>query len=164
MSTLRIIKKNIALDPQFLDNNYKTYLLKKLKDIIKNECNKEYGYYLDLKRIVCIKDNSITSNSEIIFTIEFEVETLLPVKDKEFEGTICMIFVSGVFVNIKNKLKVLLPITELKNYTYCNLTNTFISNDENSRYKILKKNENIRIKILDLKYSKKQFSCFGKIN
>ena len=67
MSTLRIINKKITLDPQYLDSNYKTYLLQKLKDNIKNECNKEYGYYLDLKRIVSIKDNNITSNSEIIF-------------------------------------------------------------------------------------------------
>jgi DNA-directed RNA polymerase subunit E'/Rpb7 len=163
MTTLRIINKKITLDPQYLDSNYKTYLLQKLKDNIKNECNKEYGYYLDLKRIVSIKDNNITSNSEIIFNVEFEVETLLPIKDKEFEGTICMIFISGVFVNIKNKLKVLLPITELKNYTYCSSTNTFISNNEKNKYKSLKKDDVITVKILDLKYSKKQFSCFGKI-
>ena len=163
MSTLHLIKKRICLDPEFLDNNYKSFLYKKIKDNIQNECDKQYGYFLDLKRIVKIEDNNITSNSQIIFNVEFEVETLLPIKDKDFEGTICMIFVSGVFVNVKNKLKILLPVSELLGYEYDHVTNTFLSKDKKTKYKNLKKDDVINVKILDLKYSKKQFSCFGKI-
>lgn len=163
MSTINLIKKRICLEPEYLDSNYKTYLFKKIKDNIQNECNREYGYFINLKKIVKIEDNSITSNSEIIFNVEFEVETLLPEKDKEFECIICMIFVSGIFVNVKNKLKILLPISELSNYSYDHASNSFLSKDKNSKYNSLKKDDVINVKILDLKYSKKQFSCFGKI-
>lgn len=163
MSTLNLIKKRICLEPEYLDHNYKAYLFKKIKDNIQNECDKEHGYYIDLKRIIKIDDNIITSNSQIIFNVEFEAETLLPEKDKEIEGAICMIFPSGVFINVKNKLKILLPISELSSYAYDQKSNSFISKDIKSRYKSLNKDDNIIIKILDLKYSKKQFSCFGKI-
>ena len=150
MTSLQIIKRRVCLEPEFLDKNYKTYLFQKIKDTAKNECSKDYGYFLD-----------ITSNSEIVFTVEFEVETLLPIKGKEFEGTICMIFNSGIFVNIKNKLKVLIPITELSNYTYDSSKNIFVLKDKEED--ILKKDSIINICILDIRYSKKQFSCFGKI-
>ena len=72
-----------------------------------------------------------------------------------------MIFNSGIFVNIKNKLKVLIPLTELTNYIYDSSKNIFIMKDDDKN--ILKKDININICILDMKYSKKQFSCFGKI-
>lgn len=163
MSTLNLVKKRICLEPEYLDSNYKTYIFKKIKDNIENECDKEHGYFIDLKKIVKIEDNNITSNSQIIFNVEFEVETLLPEKDKEFEGTICMVFGSGVFVNVKNKLKILLPISELSGYVYEQATNSFISKDKKTKYNSLKKDDVIMVKILDLKYSKKQFSCFGKI-
>ena len=160
MTSLQIIKRRVCLEPEFLDKNYKTYLFQKIKDTAKNECSKDYGYFLDIKRILKIVDNDITSNSEIVFTVEFEVETLLPIKGKEFEGTICMIFNSGIFVNIKNKLKVLIPITELSNYTYDSSKNIFVLKDKEED--ILKKDSIINICILDIRYSKKQFSCFGK--
>jgi DNA-directed RNA polymerase subunit E'/Rpb7 len=161
MSSLQIIRKRVCIEPEFLTKNYKDFLFKKIKETTNNECSKEHGYFLDVKRIVKIIDNNITSNSEIVFIVEFEVETLLPIKDKEFEGTICMIFNSGIFVNIKNKLKVLIPLSELTNYTYDSSKNVFIMKDDCEN--ILKKDINIKITILDLRYSKKQFSCFGKI-
>ena len=158
MSSIQTIKRRFCIDPQFLDKNYKISLFKKIKETTTDECNKEYGYFLDVKRILKITDNNISSNSEIVFIVEFEVETLLPEKGKEFEGTVCMIFNSGVFVNIKNKLKVLIPISQLTNYSYNNTENIFVSEN-----KTIKKDDIINICILDIKYSKKQFSCFGKI-
>ena len=161
MSSLQNIHRRVCIEPEFLVKNYKEHLFKKIKETSENECSKEYGYFLDVKRIIKILDNNITSNSEIVFTVEFEVETLLPIKGKEFEGVICMIFNSGIFVNIKNKLKVLIPLTELTNYIYDSSKNIFIMKDDDKN--ILKKDININICILDMKYSKKQFSCFGKI-
>ena len=158
MTSLKIIKKRICSEPEFLDNNYKSYLFDKIKNLNKEECSREHGYFLEIKRIINIVDNNISSNSEIVFIVEFEAETLLPEKGKEFEGVICMIFNGGVFVIVKNKLKVLIPVSELNNYTYNSTDNTFIFKD-----KILKKGDDIKISILDMKYSKKQFSCFGKI-
>lgn len=161
MSSLQNIRRRVCIEPEFLVKNYKEYIFKKIKETTDNECSKEHGYFLDVKRITKILDNNITSNSEIVFTVEFEVETLLPIKGKEFEGTICMIFNSGIFVNIKNKLKVLIPLTELTNYIYDSSKNIFVLKDDNEN--ILKKDIDIFISILDMRYSKKQFSCFGKI-
>ena len=158
MSSIKIIRKRVCLEPELLDKNYKESLFDKIKNLNKDECSKEHGYFLEIKRIVNIVDNNISSISEIVFIVEFETETLLPEKGKKFEGVICMIFNGGVFVIVKNKLKVLIPVSELTNYTYNVADNTFYFKD-----KILKKGDTIDISILDMKYSKKQFSCFGKI-
>jgi DNA-directed RNA polymerase subunit E'/Rpb7 len=158
MSSTKIIRKRVCLEPELLDKNYEDSLYDKIKNLHKEECSKEHGYFLEIKRIVNIVDNNISSSSEIVFIVEFEAETLLPEKGKEFEGVICMIFNGGVFVIVKNKLKVLIPVSELINYSYNTTDNTFYFKD-----KILKKGDTIDISILDMKYSKKQFSCFGKI-
>ena len=69
-----------------------------------------------------------------------------------------MIFSAGIFVNIKDIFKILIPLNELKNYVYDNTENKFVKDN-----KIIKVGDIIKVIIIDTKYSKKSFSCFGKI-
>ena len=161
MSSIQTISRRFCLEPEYLDNNYKYHLFQKIKRMMENECSKEYGYFINIIKILKIKDIDITSNSEIVCNTEFQVETLLPIKGKEFTGNIGMIFNCGVFVIIKHKLKVLIPLEQLSDYTFDIINNTFVNNNDSS--KILKKDYEIKISILDIRYSKNQFSCFGKI-
>jgi DNA-directed RNA polymerase subunit E'/Rpb7 len=161
MSSIQTITRRFCLEPRYLDKNYEENLLEKIKDITNNECSREYGYFINIIKILKIKDIDITRNSEIVCNTEFQAETLFPVKGKEFTGTIGMIFNSGVFVIIKNKLKVLIPLDQLSEYTFDNINNTFVMNKDSD--KLLKKDGKIKISILDIRYSKNQFSCFGKI-
>ena len=95
-------------------------------EITKNLCNKEHGYILKINKIIKIKENNITSNGELEFLLDFEADTLYPEKDKIFEGNVCMIFSAGIFVNIKDIFKILIPLNELKNYVYDNTENKFV--------------------------------------
>ena len=56
-----IIEKKICLEPQYLYYNLNENLLKKTREVCKDECSKENGYILEVKRIVKIKDNYISN-------------------------------------------------------------------------------------------------------
>ena len=69
-----------------------------------------------------------------------------------------MIFSGGVFVNVENMMKVLIPESNLKDYKFDPVETSF-------KYKnnTIKKDDNITVCISGVKYSKKKFSCFGTI-
>ena len=82
-------------------------MFEKIKTISNNECTKENGYVLDVKKIIDIVDNYISNvNSEIIFIVNIEAEILKPEINKEFTDKVSMIFSGGIFIDIKNKMKV----------------------------------------------------------
>lgn len=161
MTSVIIIQRKICLEPEYLDKNIRSHLLNKLVSSFTNECNKEHGYVLKVNRIINIKDNYISSNCEHIFILNVEIETLKPEIDKELVGTICMIFSGGIFLNVKNKLKVLIPITTLCEYSFDQPNNYFINKSD--KEKIIKQGDELKVLISGMKYSKQNFSCFGKL-
>ena len=114
-----LIERRICVEHDKLNSDIYKYILEKVKTMTKNECTKDNGYILDVIRITKIKDNYISNvNCENIFIVEFEVENLKPEIGKQFTGKVCMIFPGGVFLNIKEKQKVLIPISTLKDYMF----------------------------------------------
>lgn len=105
-----------------------------------------------------ILDNYISGvNSSIIFIVEIDVDNLKPELGDIFSDKVCMIFSGGLFVDVKNKMKVLIPSNSLSK-----IGETFVDNKNN----IIKNNDIIKVKIIGVKYSttKKNFSCFGELN
>lgn len=160
MSSNVIIQKRICLEPEFLNSNVKKNIFERLKKSTVNECSKEYGYILDIVKLIKIKDNYVSNaTSEIVFEVMFEIETLKPEIDKVFTGDVCMIFVGGIFLNIKNKIKVLIPITSMKDYKFDQTNKVFIKKDKT----VIKQGDVLNVKITGIKYSKKNYSCFGEL-
>ena len=56
MSSLQNIRRRVCIEPEFLVKNYKEYIFKKIKETTDNECSKEHGYFLDVKRITKISN------------------------------------------------------------------------------------------------------------
>ena len=71
-----------------------------------------------------------------------------------------MIFSGGVFLNIKNKLKVLIPSNSLKEYEFNQIDNCYINKKNN---KTINVKDELYVSISGSKYSKKNFSCFGNL-
>ena len=162
MSSITNIKRRLCIKVENLNSGIKDYILEKMKLLAENDCTKEEGYIIDVKKIVTIKDNYISNaNSEVVFNIIFEVETIKPEKDKVVEGKICMIFPGGIFIIVKDKLRVLIPVSELKDYNYV-ISNNLYENKKDEKDKI-QINDNIKVQIIGSRYSNKSFSCFGKM-
>lgn len=162
MTTLRIIEKKICLDPEYLSRDYNKHLFEKVNLLAKSECSMENGYVLSVKRIVKIKDNYISNVScELIFVVLYEAEVLKPDIDSVFNDKVCMIFNGGVFLNVRDKFKVLIPTSSLEDHSFDAATKTFV-HDRNKEISIAV-GDTLKVKITGMKYQKKNFSCFGEM-
>ena len=148
---ISIIKKRVYLDPQYLDENIMNHLLKKIKELYVGECSKEYGHILSIIQILKIIDNEDT-----IFTVLIEAETLKPDVGIILEGTVCMLFKDGIFTQISEKQKMLIPNLTIKGYMYDETSQTY-SNGK----KTIKEGDKIQAVVTASQYNKKNFSCIG---
>jgi DNA-directed RNA polymerase subunit E'/Rpb7 len=158
-----VIEKKICLNSEYLSGDIKSHLLNKIRDMTLNECTKDYGYFLNVNKIDRIKDNFISSNCENVFSVLFEVDVLKPEINKVFMGKVCMIFLNGIFINIKDKLKVLIPISAITEYKFDQENKCFnlIDLKDKKKKKVIKNDDELNVIISGIKYSKKNFSCFG---
>lgn len=155
----QLITKRIVLDDQFLDKNINNHILSKLKELAINDCSKEYGYIIDVKRIKKILDNYISNvNSELIFIVLFEAETIKPQIGSIFEDEVYLALKGGIFFEIKNKFKVLIPPSSLSEYSFSQDTKEYVK----GLCKI-GKGTRCRIKITGVRYMNKNFDCFGEV-
>lgn len=149
----KIIEKRIYLEPKYLDSQIKEHILNKLKELTKNECTKDHGHILSINKII-----NITSVEDTIFNVKMEVKTFKPEENMEINGTICMLYKDGIFVNIYDKQKLLIPAGNAKNYVFDDENGYYISGD-----KKLKVGNEINIRIIASKYRNHSFSCIGTI-
>lgn len=156
-----IFTRNICLPPCSLGGNISEKLLNKaIKDYI-GHCTKDLGYILSIDSIEEITDNCVTSaNSDAVFTVKFKATVLKPEKQKIFTAKVCMVNADGLFVDVYNTMKVLVPRAFLKDFTFEKSKTDF-------HYKKGKQSISvgsiIQVKITNLQYSGNKFSCFGDI-
>lgn len=156
---LQTITQKISIQAMYLDSNIKLHLLNKIKKSMEGKCTFNDGYIIEVKRIISIGDNTIgCANSLVIFNVTYEAEVLKPEDGSILTGKVCMVFQHGIFVDIRGKMKVLVPAASISGYVYQEDKNVFIKND-----KIIENDLDVSIEIMKTKYEKKQFSCIGKL-
>jgi DNA-directed RNA polymerase subunit E'/Rpb7 len=159
MTTILNIQKRVCINPEFLDKNIKTSLFNYIKKSIKNECDKEFGYVINVIKLVKILDNYVSNNNcELIFEVKIKAEMLKPEINKVFSDKICMIFSGGIFIDICGKFKVLIPLSSLNDFKFEPSNKSF-----NLDKLCIKEGDEIKVKITGIKYSKQNFSCFGEL-
>ena len=146
------IKSRIYLPPKFLNSNIISHLMDTLEKNVVGTCNQDHGHIISVKKIV-----KIINSEDTVFTLIFEAETLKPERGKEIKGKVCMIFQDGIFMR-KGNQKMLIPASHLKDYTFDSNSNTYITNE-----KTIKEGDDIQAIVTAVKYSNKNFSCFGSL-
>ena len=154
------ITTKVFLNPEELDSNIKFCLQKKIVDIYENKCSEDYGYIIKIKNIEKIIDTNISpTNSYIFFTVKVNITCLKPDISESYESVVCVIFNKGIFTEIENKLKVLIPIDRIKNYKLNEDLTVCTTNGVD-----IKKGSILKVKIYDYKYSNGNFNCLGCIS
>ena len=146
-----IISRRIYLEPQFLDENIMSHLFSKIVQITAKECTKDHGHILSVNRLV-----KVVNNEDTIFTVQFEAETLKPTVGDKLSGNVCMLYKDGIFVQVSEKQKMLIPSLSIKGYVYDETTHTY----SNGKKKI-KEGDKIHAIVTASQYSKQNFSCIG---
>jgi DNA-directed RNA polymerase subunit E'/Rpb7 len=141
------ISRQISIKPIELNENIKHTIIEKLKDTIeKDDCSYENGYILSINKILSYTSNYISNATNmVVFTVVFDAVTLNPNIGSIYEGKVISIHSSGFFVEIKNKIKVLIVIVN------------------NNTESIPTKDSIVKIEITDIRYQNKKISCIGKL-
>ncbi len=150
-----IITSDIELKPDKLDYNIKDHIAQELQNKVGN-CNKKYGYILEIIDILSIVNKSISNtSSNIVFSVKYKAKNLKPEINNVISCKVFMIFPQGIFSGI-NDMKILIPDNELSHYTFNHKENTFYNSE-----KTINKDDTIDIVIKSVKYMKKKYSCIG---
>lgn len=159
--TTTLIKRRICLDPQFLDSNIMTHLFDKIKECTEGDCTLEYGYILGVNRLVEVEDSWISSaNSDIVFNVIFEAVALKPSVGDVLSGVVCMIFQTGILLDVNDKLKFLIPEDELREKGYeLNKAGMYYKNGDTN----IKRLDELDVRVVELKYKDREFMCFGSL-
>ena len=83
---MTIIEKRICVDHEYLNRDINSYIFQKIKDVTLNECTKEFGYILSIKKLVKIKDNyiillenSLQEKNDYIDKFEIKIDKNIPI-------------------------------------------------------------------------------------
>ena len=155
-----IIEKKICLNSKYLNSNIYKHLLDTLINITSEMCTQD-GYILKINRIVDILNHTIgRTNNDNIFNIKFEADIFKPQKNMKVTGNVCMIYKDGIFINIIDKQKMLIPTNNLKEYEYIEKSNIYKHKNTKN---IITIGDNIKCIIKAVGYINKSYSCFGEI-
>ena len=146
-----VITRRVYLNPKFLDENIMEHLLGRCKELSVGECTKEHGH------ILSISDNlEVLKNEDTIFTVKFEAHTLKPKPGDKLSGKVCMLYKDGIFAQISDKQKILIPAACINGYKYDDASRTY----SNGSKKIVE-GDQIHAIVTASQYSKQNFSCIG---
>jgi DNA-directed RNA polymerase subunit E'/Rpb7 len=158
MSRITIDKK-IYLEPKYLDSKLVSHIYKILQEQMVGKCDQNYGYILKIYESLNIIGNTVASaSSGVFFNVRFDIKTLKPKIGGIYQGTVCMVFQEGIFVEVSNKMKILIRIDKMNDYKYSKSKNIFKKND-----KTISKDDTVEILIEMIKYEKQNFNCIGSL-
>lgn len=158
MTNIFIIK-NFCIEPKNLNSNVKSHIFEKIKTELIGKCEDDYGYISNIYDDIEILSNSISSAGiGIFFNVKFRALVIKPEIKKIYRGKVFMIFSNGIFVQIFEKMKVLIPLDNLKDYKFDSNSNCFVKNK-----KTISKNDIVDVEINMMKYEKQNFNCIGSL-
>ena len=154
-----VLSKRIILESKYLTHDIDNYICDKLIKNTQNECSKEYGHIVEVIKILNIEGHEIGRvNFDNIFNVKFEAFVLNPTPNSEFECEVCLLYKDGIFVNIMERQKMLIPRKELNNYDYDETNMKYVNEEEE-----IVIGSKLKVKVTASQYRKKNFSCFGKL-
>lgn len=157
------IDTQLCIEPRYLTSQIRKHIYNKLKTQLVDKCTQEYGYITDVDENITILSNKIaTSGCNVLANVRCTITRLKPRVGDEFNGIVCMIYGengNGIFVEIQNKMKVLVPFEQMAGYKY-NKSKQIFQNDRGD--KIGEKSE-VVIVIQKIQYKSNNFNCIGRL-
>ena len=161
------IKQKVSLESKYLDKNIKDHILKILKNSMYTYCTFSNGYIIDVKRIISLGENTISSaNSLVVFNVTYEADILKPAIGDIMNGKVCMVLQNGdgIIVDICSKMQILIPAYNMKPFIYkTDCLSYELNNTKTKEIITISRDSNVSVEIIACKYEKKAYSCIGKL-
>jgi len=155
-----VIEGCVILQPDEFNNNWKNIIVDKIKSKYLG-CTEKYGYIIDILQISNEIDTKLDCNTTMITcNIIIKVSRIKPEKHKVLSCKVQMIFNNGIFAQIDDKIKILVPNDTLENGNYI-FQKTINKYYNNNTKQTISKDDTIKVMITDLQYSKNKYNCIG---
>lgn len=153
------MERKICLEPRLLDDKITDHLFNKIKTELLGHCDQKYGYIIKIYNNIEVLENIISSASPgVFFNIRFSAKVIKPEIGGEYEGKVCMLFNEGIFVELFERIKVLVPSDKMNGYKFIKTSGNFKKGNDT-----ISKGDIVTIKITLFKYEKQNFSCIGSL-
>lgn len=145
----------IEIEPEHLHSQLEETIIQKLSEKYCNKCTQKQGYIFNILPEIKILSNQMSRVSlNVVFEVEFTAECFKPEEQREIEAQIKMIFEHGVLAE-KFGMKILIPKPSIKG----TIKNGVVVIGK----KEYRADESIRVRLVTVKYDKKNFSAIGNI-
>jgi DNA-directed RNA polymerase subunit E'/Rpb7 len=157
-----IMQKRICLESKYLNSKINDHIFEKLQRVISTECTQEHGHIIKVNKVLAILSHEIDrANSENVFTVQFEADTLKPEKNTIMSGKVCMVYKDGIFITVMNRQKMLIPSMYLNDYNFDDVNQCYRSKNDDTI--IISEGDEATAVVTASQYSKNNFSCFGSL-
>ena len=154
-----VIEKKICLEPQYLNERLLDYLRERLQKEVLNRSDQVYGYITKIYDKIEVVENSISSaGTGVFFTVRFTAKAFRPAIGNVYKGKLCMTFPQGIFVEIMEKIKVLIPEANMGLFKYNKTTSSFKNGSVS-----LKQGDVLSVQLSLVKYERHNFNCIGNL-
>ena len=156
------IPVEIFLSPDLMGRKYKDNIMKILKEKYEKNCIPEWGYILKINKLVrMISDEIGNITPAVKILIEVNMTIIMPQIGMEFTMGIDIIFTHGIFIH-RDKVRILIPIASMEGWTMIkDFTSQRLVNSQTNA--VLKTNDKINIKLVNVRFEKDGYSCIGEI-
>ena len=153
------IEKRICIEPKFLNTKIREHLLEKIRKEFLEKCDQTYGYITKIFDKIKIVENIIsTADIGVFFRVKFDALVFKPEVGTEYKGEVCMISLHGIFVEVFEKMKVLIPTAKMGSYKFDKSETNFKKGKKTISIK-----DTVTISIDMIRYEKQNFSCIGSL-
>jgi DNA-directed RNA polymerase subunit E'/Rpb7 len=158
---IKEISSKIVLNPQYCNKDYENILLDILKNKYENISMKNVGYIKKVYEIVDKKQEIMKIIPSISFVCVIKVLVYLPQINDELEINVDFIFNHGIFGYFE-KIKILIPLQYCDDWElHQDFSSVYMKNKNNGE--LIKVHSKIKIKILNIRFEKDNFSCLATI-
>lgn len=161
-SIVQCITLRFCLAPEFFDANYKTHLLRSIRERYENKSFKEFGYILEILGIHQILNEEIMSMvPNVFFMVEVDARLYRPQVGDHLEVRVEKIFHHGVFI-MEDKVRILIPIALCALYEVQKDFSSFYLLHTKTQ-KTFRKGDALTVELVEVRFEKDGFSCIASI-
>ena len=114
-----LIKRKIVIPPHALGADLSSYVATTVEQMERKLCTRQHGYILRIIGDVVLSVPVVSNaNSEVGIQVAFRAETLLPKTNEPLTGRVWKTFPEGVFLEVEELLKVLVPASTIPGYRH----------------------------------------------
>jgi len=156
------ITLRFCLAPEHFDAQYKTHLLRSIKERYENKSFKEFGYILEIQGIRAILNEEIMSMvPNVFFMVRVDALLYRPKVGDHIEVKIDKIFHHGVFI-MEDKVRILIPIALCPRHEVQKDFSSFYILDTQTQ-KTFRKDDTLTVELVEVRFEKDGFSCIASI-